>query len=507
MNYIQAKGKQLYSGEEPVLLRGFGLGGWLLPEGYMWKFYTKCDRPRRIEEMITELCGQDYADTFWTRYCDRYITKSDVALIASEGFNSVRLPINARHYREHLPYIDALIDWCREYGVYVILDMHAAPGGQTGQNIDDTENDMPELFTEEKYRMELISLWRDIAARYRDEPVVAGYDLLNEPLPDWWSRYNVLLMPLYGELIASIREIDTNHLIILEGAHWASDFSVFADWEPPAGETNLLLQFHKYWNNPDAASLEPFLAQRDRLGLPLFMGEGGENNSDWYTGAFPLYERLGISWSFWSYKKMDNTNSPISFPVPEGWQRLLAYLDGGEAPSKAEAAGIYDRFLDATTDTSVNTQVLKALKREAPLAIPCEFYDGFSVAKPHKPGAELNAQDHVNIIFADGHRGIPDYKRYNGEPQPDSENIIVLLEQNEWLEYRFTAPESRSYTIDVTTLPAEGVLEIRCGDVSQSYTCNNADSLSCSVLLEEGPHTVRLHCKEGKAALDTVGIH
>lgn len=507
MERIYAKDKQLYCGEAPILLRGFGLGGWLLPEGYMWKFYTKCDRPRRMEKMIAGLCGQEYADAFWLRYYDRYITESDIALIAGQGFNSVRLPINARHYREHQRYIDALIGWCRAYGVYVILDMHAAPGGQTGQNIDDSEADIPELFTTEKYRTELAALWRDIAARYRDEPAIAGYDLLNEPLPNWWNRYNARLMPLYDDLIVSIREIDTNHMIILEGAHWASDFSVFADWEPPAGETNLLLQFHKYWNNPDIASLEAFLAQQDRLNLPLFMGEGGENNIEWYAGAFPLYERLGISWSFWSYKKMDNTNSPISFPVPEGWQRLLAYLDGGEKPAAEKAAGIFDRFLDAIADTTVNTQVFKALKREAPLSIPCEFYDDFSAVRPHPRGAELNIRDSVNIAFADGHTGLPDYKRYNGEPQPKSENLIVMLEQDEWLEYRFRVPESGSYTMAVTVRPTEGVLEIRCGDMSRAFALSTKGVLSCDVRLTEGLHTLRLCCKKGEAAPDTVAIH
>lgn len=61
--------------------------------------------------------------------------------------------------------------------------MHGAPGGQTGQNIDDSPNDLPEAFMEEKYQDKLEGLWVKLATKYKDEPVVAAYDLLNEPLP------------------------------------------------------------------------------------------------------------------------------------------------------------------------------------------------------------------------------------------------------------------------------------------------------------------------------------
>jgi aryl-phospho-beta-D-glucosidase BglC (GH1 family) len=94
MNYVKAVGSELHVDNKPVLLRGFGLGGWFLPEGYMWKLYTKCDRPRRMEAMIERLCGEEYAGNFWESYLDYYITEEDIELIAREGFNCVRLPLN-----------------------------------------------------------------------------------------------------------------------------------------------------------------------------------------------------------------------------------------------------------------------------------------------------------------------------------------------------------------------------------------------------------------------------
>ena len=176
MGYIKANGTRLERDGEPLLLRGFGLGGWLLPEGYMWGLYQACDRPRRMEALIERLCGSEYAAGFWKRYLDTYITEADIEWIAGEGFNCVRLPINARHLDDGLawPYIDACVAWAKRHGVYVILDMHGAPGGQTGQNIDDCEHDQPELFQNPACQEALVEHWRRLATRYRDEEIIAG---------------------------------------------------------------------------------------------------------------------------------------------------------------------------------------------------------------------------------------------------------------------------------------------------------------------------------------------
>ena len=84
--------------------------------------------------------------------------------------------------------LDNLIKWCKASGVYMIIDLHASPGGQTGQNIDDSANDQALLFIDPKYQDRLVQLWAKIATRYQDEPTVAAYDLLNEPLPERTAR-------------------------------------------------------------------------------------------------------------------------------------------------------------------------------------------------------------------------------------------------------------------------------------------------------------------------------
>lgn len=176
--FVRADGARLVNGAgQEILLRGVGLGNWLLPEGYMWKFPEQGDRPRKIERMVEALIGPDKAARFWALYWERYTTEADMKQIAAEGFNSVRLPINARFLLEdeeeplriqndRLAYIDRMIEWCKKHRLYVILDLHGAPGGQTGANIDDSARNLPELFTEEKNRRLTIELWRKLAALF-----------------------------------------------------------------------------------------------------------------------------------------------------------------------------------------------------------------------------------------------------------------------------------------------------------------------------------------------------
>lgn len=517
MDFLRTRGQELYLGGKPVLLRGFGFGGWLLPEGYMWKFTAPCDRPRRFEKLLIDLCGPDYADSFWNRYYDSYITEGDIRLIAEQGFNSVRLPLNARHLMENsgsvmtlrtqtLALMDRLIEWCGNWGIYVILDMHAAPGGQTGQNIDDSENDKPELFMNPRYQAELIELWRLLAEHYRDEPVVAGYDLINEPLPEWNKGYYPLLIPLYEKIIHAVRTVDTNHCVILEGVHWATDFSVFDTWGSSAPDRNLVLQFHKYWSSPDQESLAPYLRYREKLNLPLFMGEGGENNCSWYTGAFPLFEGLNISWNFWSYKKMANENSPISFDPPPDWDMVINYPNGGAPPSRDKAAVIFNDFLANIQNPRVNHGVFRALKREVPITIPAEFYDDAFARGPREPGALFRTGDGVTILFADGHTGEVDYHQGGGEDSPDTEKLLVRLSRNDWLGYRFL-------------MPREGRLEIRpgaAGDCRLRVDCSGqsaeirlgeaGEGRIVTAPLKAGRHYLRITCLGEGALLDALEL-
>lgn len=523
MDFVRAVNREIMVGDKPLLLRGFGLGGWLLPEGYMWKFYTLCDRPRRMEALIEDLCGPAYGEAFWRRYEDAYITREDIAWIAGEGFNSVRLPLNARHLKKEETWrrIDDCIAWCKEHGLYVILDMHGAPGGQTGQNIDDSENDQPELFQNRDYQRELIGLWRRIALRYREETAVAGYDLLNEPLPEFFSQYNGRVLPLYRELAKAIRQVDPHHMLILEGVHWATDFSIFDPLEESPLDGNCMLQFHRYWSAPDQPGIQPFLDYRERLNMPLFMGEGGENNLDWYKAAFALYERQKISWSFWTYKKMDCRNSPVTFPMPGEWPRLLAYLKGGPRPAPAEARRILDGFLEAVAQGKRNPDVIRALKREAPITFPAEHFDrGYSALK-RIPGADYRRGEPLSILFHSGKTGMPDYRRMGGEPQPEAERLYMLLRQGERAVYRYKAAAGSAQPRRVRLrMRGEGISRVQAGAEGREKALSLEDWADVEMEIMDGPergkeqgqeqrdgfYVLEVGCSAGVLELDEVEV-
>ena len=71
--------------------------------------------------------------------------------------------------------VDSLVEWCRESELFLILDMHDAPGGQTGDNIDDSYG-YPWLFDSEASQQKFCDIWRAIADRYKNEPVILGYE-------------------------------------------------------------------------------------------------------------------------------------------------------------------------------------------------------------------------------------------------------------------------------------------------------------------------------------------
>ena len=543
MIFLEAKNGKFYIGQLPILLRGFGLGGWLLPEGYMWGLYDKCDRPRRMERMIEALCGIDYAKQFWQRYYKTYITKADIKLIAENGFNSVRLPINARHLyflengqmsfnSETIALIDEMISWCKQYEIYVVLDMHGAPGGQTGANIDDCLEDLPSLFMNKEYEDELVELWGMLAKRYKDEPAIAGYDLLNEPLPNWFNQYNHMLMPLYEKLIKKIRAVDSKHLIILEGLHWATDFSVFDQLSAADVKDGIALEFHKYWSNPDIESITVYIQASQRLNIPLFMGESGENNLEWYATMFPLLERMAISWSFWSYKKMDCINSPITFDRPNNWDRIEMWAEQNDGFLKGsgeiignqletfEAQAIFEDFLLKIAQPKEVKSVINALIRKAPVVIPAEAYDDFQVreGKVRCTGADLRRTEPIDIIFENGKIGEVDYKRNNGADQPLEENLLVVLHQGETVSYGFCADtefveikvtlkfENSGELTNISNNTASNIMRVTIEDQIERYVIDQAGSYTFKFdqTVKSTYHQLIISCESGKLLLDDI---
>ena len=164
-NFVQIKNGKLYDHlGKTLVLEGVGLNAWLLPEGYMFKNYKDIDRPRRFYEWTKKLLGIEESNAFWNEFRKRFITENDIKLIKQLGFNSIRIPFDYEilfhpsemdevltHKEDRFHLIDQVLNWCEIHQLYAILDLHAAPGGQTGANIDNSKHDRPELFELELY--------------------------------------------------------------------------------------------------------------------------------------------------------------------------------------------------------------------------------------------------------------------------------------------------------------------------------------------------------------------
>jgi endoglucanase len=312
---------------KPLLLRGTNLGNWFEPEGYMFHFDGGPQSPREIEDLTHELLGPTRSAAFWQQWRDTYITQQDIGRISQAGFNSVRVPLHYKFFTsedaEGFRLLDRLLDWARRDHIYVILDMHCAPGGQTGTNIDDSYG-YPWLLQDQDAQAEAVAVWTRIARHYSNDPIVLGYDLLNEPIPNYPrdEQLNPDLEPLYKKIAAGIRSVDPHHILILGGAQWDTNFSVFG----PPFDNNAVYQLHKYWmKTTDVSTIQPYLDFRARYHVPIWLGESGENNDAWIEGFRKTLEANNVGWAFWPYKKMDATSSPVTFNRPVHWDEIVAF--------------------------------------------------------------------------------------------------------------------------------------------------------------------------------------
>lgn len=360
-SYLHSQGTRIVDGEgRPVLLRGMGLGGWMLQEGYMLGLgEIEKGQQHVIRRRIAETIGEAGADRFYRAWLDNFVTKADVDAMAGWGFNSVRLPM---HYnlltlpieKEPVPgkdtwleegfeRIDRLLEWTRANGMYLILDLHAAPGGQgTDLPIADRDSTKPSLWDSAENRRKTVALWKRLADRYANESGIGAYDLINEPNWDFdgpadghgcKSTKNAPLWAFYDELIAAIRSVDKHHMIVIEGNCWGNNYQGLEK----APDANLALSFHKYWNRNDEASIAQHLALRDKLGVPLWLGESGENSNVWFRDAIRLVEGHDIGWAFWPLKKI-RYNNPLQIDAHPGWDALVAYWLGKGPKPDAKAA-------------------------------------------------------------------------------------------------------------------------------------------------------------------------
>lgn len=341
---IQPNGQKLY-------IQGTNLGNWLNPEGYMFGF-SRTNSAWMIDLLFKQAVGPDFTATFWQTFKDNYITRDDILFIKQQGANTIRLPFNYKLFTEEdymglssqqdgFKRIDDVVAWCKEAGLYLILDMHDCPGGQTGDNIDDGHG-YPWLFESEPSQQLFCDIWRRIADRYKNEAIILGYELANEPIAHYFENkeeLNQQLEPLYKRAVKAIREVDPYHIILLGGARWNSDFYMFADW---LFDQNIMYTCHRYGGEATKEAIKDYIDFRNKTNLPMYMGEIGHNTDQWQTDFVKVMKEVNIGYTFWPYKKIDGS-CMMGIQRPELWDSIVVKYS--ETPR-----GTYKEWRDARPD-------------------------------------------------------------------------------------------------------------------------------------------------------------
>jgi hypothetical protein len=376
--YLHASGKYIYdANNQEVILRGIGTGNWMINEGYMMRSSNIAGTHTEFRNKLTSTIGETNTAAFYESWLDNHFTKRDLDSMKVWGFNSVRV---AMHYKwftmpiEDEPVvgqdtwfesgfvrIDTLLKWCTQNQMYLILDLHGAPGGQGhDRNISDYDPTKLSLWESSENRRKTVALWAKLAERYAEEPWIGGYDMINEP--NWDIPNGTLLKQLYVQITNAIRAVDNNHIIIVEGNWFANDYTGLT----PPWDNNLVYSFHKYWNPNTLSAITWMINLRNTHNIPIWLGETGENSNVWFTSLIALCESKKIGWSWWPVKKA-GINNVFQAPTNKNYDNLISYWTTGlpvVTPSQAYSAVMQWSQNHKAENCTVKYDVIDAMMRQ-----------------------------------------------------------------------------------------------------------------------------------------------
>lgn len=476
--FLKRNGQTIVNGNgDEILLRGMGLGGWMLQEGYMLQTSAFANAQYEIRTKIEELIGEEGTNTFYEAWLANHCRKVDIDSLKAWGFNSIRLPMHYNLFTlpiedepvsgentwlsKGFEMTDQLLEWCEANNLFLILDLHAAPGGQGYESsISDYNPLKPSLWESSENRAKTVALWRKLAERYAAESWIGGYDLINET--NWDLPSNAMLKELYIDITQAIREVDTNHLLFIEGNWFANDFTGLV----PPWDDNMAYSFHKYWSYNDQNSIQWVLDIRNNYNVPIWCGEAGENSNYWFTSAIKLLERNNIGWAWWPLKKVESISGPLSVKKSAGYQTLLDYWSGnGSKPSvqfatnalmglaenlKLENCQFQKDVIDAMF-RQVQTNETKPYKEHRlPGTLPAAEFDLGTYGYTYYDSdiADYHVSSGTYTTWNNGwtfrNDGVDIEKSNDAQGSPYS---IGWISNNEWLGYSVYIEEASSYDI------------------------------------------------------------
>jgi hypothetical protein len=324
----------------------------MIQEGYMMQSTSaNVSTHTQFRNKLIETIGEECTKAFYDTWLAKHFTKADLDFMKVSGFNAVRpalhykwftLPIEEEQknsdgtiqntwLEKGFSMTDSLVSWCEKNKIYLIFDMHGAPGGQgTDANISDYDTLKPSLWESEFNKLKLIALWKKLAERFKDSEWVGGYDIINEP--NWaldgesyagcGCKNNDALWDLQQRIIEGIREVDQNHMVFISGNCWGNNYNSLEGHLLVKSDQNMVITFHKYWNFNTDKALENILKLRNLYNKPIWMGEGGENSNTWFADCISLLEKHNIGWSWWPVKK-SKFNNILKVITNEDYYKLI----------------------------------------------------------------------------------------------------------------------------------------------------------------------------------------
>jgi endoglucanase len=374
------KNKITDSNGNPIRLRGTCIGGWMNMEDFI-NGYTGSEHALR--HTVAEVIGKGKAEFLFERMQFYFFGEDDIKFIKSWGANTVRLPLNYRHFEDdEAPFtynetgfsrLNRIFDLCEHHGLYVILDLHAVQGFQNNHWHSDNDVRHSFFWHDRHYQDRFVALWEEFARRYQGRAVIAGYNLMNEPCvnaphgdfphtffenykPDW-ERIN----RIYRRAVEAIRKIDPDHIIFLEGDSYSRLFEgldkPFADnlvysshnytaagfgpgpYPGVANAKNARVAFGKYWDKK--VQVEEFKQHQgtiftEKYQVPLWVGEFGSvyNGPNYEVpdrlramdDQLSTFEEFGAHWTTWTYKDVGVMGLVTLNPESEYMQRISPIL-------------------------------------------------------------------------------------------------------------------------------------------------------------------------------------
>lgn len=376
MDLLQIKnGKVVNKQDQPVFLRGVNIGGWMNLEHFLNGHPGSESNLRRL--MKQEL-GEEKATFFFERFLFHFFNETDVEFLKSCGITAIRLPINYRYFESDLkPFeyieegftrLEQVMSWCEQHGIYVILDLHSVQGWQNGDWHCDNSSRHALFWFQKQFQDRFVALWQEFARRYRNRPVIAAYNIMNEPLsnapygrfkpdyayqPDWQNMNDI-----YRRTVNAIRDVDPSHIIILEGDYHST---LFAGLEAPY-DANLMYSNHNYiepavssitsypitlgethWNKQyikeQFVDLEGYRFSKV-YNVPLLIGEFGLNMDypsddckhkvNILSDQMQTYNELDCHWTFWSYKALGSMGWIQTHPESAYMKTIAPVLEAKE---------------------------------------------------------------------------------------------------------------------------------------------------------------------------------